>query len=619
MKKGMRMQKATQILEAIRKLGEKRLPLTRIYRSLFSEDLFLAAYAKIYKNQGATTPGTEDDTADGMSLDRIREIIERLRNERFDFRPSRRSYVEKKGGGQRPLGLPNWTEKLVQETLRMILEAYYEPRFRDCSHGFRAGRGCHTALTYLHHRFRGAKWFIEGDIRGCFDHIDHEVLMSILARDIHDGRLLGLIRKSLKAGAMEEWKYVPSYSGTPQGGILSPLLSNIYLHELDTFIEDTLIPQYSRGKRRERNPEYRAVAYQLDRARQRGDREAQRHLEQKLRTLPSKILEDTGFRRLRYVRYADDFLLSFTGTKAEAEAIKTAIGTFLRDKLHLELSSTKTLITHAQTEQARFLGYAVSVYKADHKTTRRSDSQTRMRSINGHIRLGVPYGLTTEHAARYQRGGKPVSELPMLAFSDGHIIDTYQQRFRGLAEYYQFAVDRCQLSNLKYVMQVALVKTLAHKYKLSASQVYRKYQTTVTIGKEEYTVLQVKVPTSNGERLITWGAIPLKTVKPSNHIPLIDAPYRERVKDVRSDLIRRLQADTCELCGTQGKCVVHHVRKLADLKQRWAGRREKPEWVKTMIAIQRKTLVVCHRCHVAIHAGRPTPNRREQVSESRVI
>lgn len=610
------MQKSHHILNAIRKLGEKRLPLTRVYRCLYSEDLFLRAYAKIYKNQGAMTPGTANETADGMSIEVIRDIIAQLRYEQFTFRPARRSYADKKNGGKRPLGMPDFPEKLMQEVLRMVLEAYYEPRFRDSSHGFRPEKGCHTALTYLHHKFRASKWFIEGDIRGCFDNIDHEVLLQILARDIQDGRLLNLIHKGLKAGIVEDWTYKPSYSGTPQGGIVSPILANIYLNELDSYIEDVLMPHYTRGDRRQRDPEYRKIAYRLDRARKRGDRVAAAHLEQKMRQMPSKITDDAAFRRLNYVRYADDFILGFIGTKAEAEAIKQAIGNFLRDRLRLELSSEKTLITHATTEQAKFLGYAVSIYRADHKTTRRKDSRTRMRSATGRVRLGVPYGLTTELAKRYQRNGKPVSEVRLLAFSDAHIIDVYQQRYRGLAEYYKFAVDRSHLSSLKNVMQAALVKTLAHKYKMSVSEVYREYRTKKEVDGYEYVVLQRTVPTSKGERHIYWGAIPLKAVKPSNSIPIVDKPYREHYRDVRSDLIQRLQANTCELCGAEEKCEVHHVRKLANLKRRWAGRKAKPEWVKTMIAMQRKTLIVCRRCHVAIHAGRPTPNRREQVGRA---
>jgi group II intron reverse transcriptase/maturase len=237
------MQKANQILQAVRKLGEQRQPLTRVYRSLYCEELFIAAYGKIYRNEGAMTPGTEDDTVDGMNLAYIRDLIEALRYERYRFRPARRQPIPKEKGGTRPLGIQNFTEKLVGEVLRMLLEAYYEPRFSDSSHGFRPNRGCHTALAAVKHRFIGTGWFIEGDIKGCFDHIDHEVLLSILARDIHDGRLLNLIRLSLKAGALDNWTYHETHSGTPQGAVLSPLLANIYLNELDTFIEDELIPR----------------------------------------------------------------------------------------------------------------------------------------------------------------------------------------------------------------------------------------------------------------------------------------------------------------------------------------------------------------------------------------
>ncbi|MCC6383472.1 MAG: hypothetical protein IT304_13275 [Dehalococcoidia bacterium] len=612
------MQKAAQILQAIRKLGEKRIPLTRVYRCLFSEDLYLAAYAKIYKNQGILTPGTEDDTADDMNMDRIQAIIEALRTERFQFRPSRRSQVPKKNGnGTRPLGLPNFTEKLVQEVLRMILEAYYEPRFHSSSHGFRPDRGCHTALTYVHQKFQGTTWFIEGDIKGCFDRIDHEVLMSILARDIQDGRLLSLIRKGLKAGTVEDWQYKPTFSGTPQGGIVSPLLANIYLHELDTYVAEALVPRYTRGKRRSLNPAYKRYEYPIAQAREQGDIATAQRLDQERRQYPSQNMFDPNYRRLAYVRYADDFLLGFIGTKQEAESIKADIAAFLRDTLRLELSTQKTLITHAHTEHATFLGYAVSIYHSDDKISPRAKTKTKTRSINGGVRLGIPYGLIDTYASRYQRDGKVTSEPALLSFSDAHIIDIYQGRFRGIAEYYKYAVDRCHLQKLKYVMEVALVKTLAHKLRTKTSKVYATYRGQRKVDDLIRKTLQVTVPTSNGERVIYWGALPLKTVKPGSE-SISDTPYREKYKDIRSDLITRLKANVCELCGTQEKCRVHHVRKLVDLKKRWAGRREKPDWVKRMIAMQRKTLMVCHKCHTDIHAGRPLPSKREEVPESRV-
>lgn len=603
------MQKAEQILQAVQKMGEKCIPLTRVYRSLFSEDLFLAAYDKIARNRGALTVGSENETADGMSRERIQRIIEKLRCEQFQFRPTRRIQIPKKSGGTHPLGIPNFTDKLVQEVLRMVLEAYYEPRFRQSSHGFRPGRGCHTALTNLQYKFKGAAWFIEGDIRGCFDNIDHEVLIAILERDIQDGRLLNLLRMGLKAGYLEDWQYNCTYSGTPQGGILSPLLANIYLHELDAYIEDVLIPQYTRGKKRADNPEYKNLAYAIKCARQAGNEKRVQDLELQRRKLPSQNVYDPNFRRLQYIRYADDFILGFIGTKSEAEEIKATISTFLKEKLHLEMSASKTLITHSRTEHARFLGYDISVYHADDKISPRAGTLTKTRSVNGCIRLGIPYGKVDELVKRYMRGGKPIHEAGLLAFSDAQIIDVYQQRFRGVAEYYKFATDRNALRKLKYVMEVSLTKTLANKFKSTVVRMYQKYGGKRTVQEYTYKVLAVEVPTKNGTRYIYWGGIPLKVIKTGKET-LDDNNGRRNVAfSSRTDLVQRLQANECEICGSQENCEVHHIRKLADLKHRWRGRKEKPAWVLRMIAMQRKTLVVCEKCHVAIHTGKPIPTQ----------
>lgn len=595
------MQTADHILQAMRKLGIKQAPLTRVYRCLYSEDLFLAAYHKIGRNQGALTPGTEADTADGMSLKRIRAIIAQLRYERFRFHPVRRVQIPKKKGGKRALGVPNFSDKLVQETLRMLLEAYYEPRFRHSSHGFRPGRGCHTALADLKNHFTGTTWFIEGDIRGCFDHIDHEVLLRILARDIHDGRLLNLIRGCLKAGYAEDWKYHLTYSGTPQGGVLSPLLANIYLHELDTYVEDELIPQYTRGERRADNKAFRNYRYRIQQAYKHGDMELARKLKQARRRLPSKDPQDPNYRRLRYLRYADDFLLGFAGPKAEAQAIKTALGTFLRDTLHLEMSETKTLVTHARTQYAHFLGYAISVYQDNNKLSYNPANGAKTRNLNGGIRLGVPYGLADRVAKRYLSKGKVKPEPALADFPDAQIIMLYQLRFRGLAEYYKYATDRHILGNLKWVMGQSLLRTLAFKHRRSVGKLYYQYRGTRIVDGREYRTLQVEVPTSRGPRLYWWGAIPLRTGQPGTE-PVNDRRHFDFYTTLRSDLVRRLQADTCELCGAQGNCEVHHIRKLADLKQRWKGQKDRPAWVKRMIAMQRKTLVVCAQCHDAIHA-----------------
>src|SRR5438876_8867173 len=316
------MQTAEVVLSVLRDRGGKGLPCTQLYRQMFNKDLYLLAYGNIYSNSGAMTPGASEETADGMSEEKIEQIVEAMRCERYRFAPARRTYIPKKNGKLRPLGMPTWSDKLVGEVVRLLLEAYYEPGFSDRSHGFRKGRGCHTALREIRETWSGTTWFIEGDIRDCFGSLDQEILVGILAEKIHDQRFLRLVRNMLRAGYLEDWQYHETLSGCPQGGVVSPVLSNIYLDKLDKFVERVLIPQYTKGHLRKGNLEYRRRNDQRQRARRRGDRAAARELLKHMRTVPCGDPMDPGYRRLRYCRYADDELLGFTGPKAEAEDIK---------------------------------------------------------------------------------------------------------------------------------------------------------------------------------------------------------------------------------------------------------------------------------------------------------
>lgn len=266
------MQNAETVLDVLRERGRRGLPCNELYRQLFNPQIYLLAYGRLYSNHGAMTPGADGETVDGMSLEKIGRIIDAVRHERYRFQPTRRIYIPKRNGAQRPLGLPSWSDKLVGEVIRLLLEAYYEPRFSDRSHGFRPRRGCHTALREVADQWPGTTWFIEGDISDCFGTLDHQVLVSILAEHIHDNRFLRLLRNMLAAGYLEDWVWNATPSGAPQGGVVSPILSNIYLDRLDRFVETTLVPQYTRGARRTRNPAYCQVDNAIARARRRGDR-----------------------------------------------------------------------------------------------------------------------------------------------------------------------------------------------------------------------------------------------------------------------------------------------------------------------------------------------------------
>ena len=300
------MQSAETVLGILRERGGRGLPLDELFRQLFNPELYFLAYGNIYSNKGAMTPGPDGETADGMSRGEIGHIINAMRHERYRFKPVRRVYIPKKNGKMRPLGMPSWSDKLVGEVIRLLLEAYYEPQFSGRSHGFRRGRGCHSALSEVAETWTGTAWFIESDISDCFGSFDHKVMLSILAEKIHDNRFLRLIKQMLQAGYLEDWEYHDTLSGVPQGGVVSPVLSNIYLHRMDEFVETVLMPEYTRGERRASNPAYFRIRSAARRARARGDHAKARELRAQQRSLPSSDPRDPGYRRLRYVRYADD-------------------------------------------------------------------------------------------------------------------------------------------------------------------------------------------------------------------------------------------------------------------------------------------------------------------------
>ena len=596
------MRNAETVLNVIRERGERGLPLENIYRLLYNRNLYLRAYGRLYSNQGAMTKGTTAETVDGMSLAKIDRIIDELRYERFRWTPVRRVNLPKPNGGTRPLGIPTWTDKLLQEVIRMILEAYYEPQFSDHSHGFRPDRGCHTALGDVVNTWKGTRWFVEGDIKGCFDNIDHELLLSVLSEKLHDNRFLNLLKYLLKAGYMEEWTYNRTLSGTPQGGVVSPILANIYLDRLDKYVENVLTPAHTRGTERRRNPAWRRLNGQAWYQGHRGHHKKALALRKQMQQLPSGDPYDPGYRRLRYVRYADDFVLGYIGSKAEAEQIKDSLGTFLRDSLKLELSGEKTLVTHAVSQAAKFLGYELINQQADDKFDHRG-----RRSINGTIGLRVPAKVIEQHCQAYMANGKPTHRSEMLADDDYTIVSRYQAEFRGVIQYYQLAQNVSFFGRLQWVMQQSLAKTLANKHKTRRRKLIRRYKSTVQTEHGKRACLQVVVQRGDGKSPLVarFGGIPLKR---NRQAVLVDQ-QPQRYRSNRNELIKRLLADECEMCGSTEDIQVHHIRALRDLNVKGQG--EKPKWIQVMAARRRKTLVVCRPCHLTAHGGTWNPRKQK--------
>jgi Type II intron maturase/Reverse transcriptase (RNA-dependent DNA polymerase) len=384
------------------------------------------------------------------------------------------------------------------------------------------------------------------------------------------------------------------------GGVASPILSNIYLDRLDAFVEQSLLPVYNRGDRRRRNRAYEVVDDQIAKAKRHGDRQAVRQLIQRRRRLPSQDPGDPDYRRLGYVRYADDWLLGFAGPRHEAEQIKSKIASFLREELQLELSPSKTLITHATSQAARFLGYGIKAQHADAKITR------GRRAVNGAIGLFVPRDVIRQRCALYLRDGKPAQRGALLHDDDYTIVAKYQAEYRGLVQYYLLAQDVFRLERLHWVMETSMLKTLAGKHKSTVTKMARRYKTVIKTPDGPRTCLQVTVQRDRGRTPLVarFGGIPLKrqcTAVLTDLSPTMASTNR-------NELLHRLLAGHCELCDTREDLQVHHLRKLADLDR--PGRPDRPAWVHLMAKRRRKTLVVCRACHEDIHTGRAGASTR---------
>jgi len=590
-----------RFLEIMHKLGTENKTVSKVFRRMLDCDLFIAAYTQLAANKGSLTPGITDETIDGTSIAQLEQLIDDIRNKRFRWTPVKRVYIPKSNGKMRPLGIPNWRDRVVQTVLKMVLESYYEPQFLDHSHGFRPQRGCHTALLSIKNRWSGVKWFIEGDIEGCFDNIPHDVILTLLGRQIKDNQVLSLIKHMLAAGYMQDWQYHTTHSGTPQGGIVSPLLANIVLHELDKYIAEELIPMYTSGRERQQTKAYRAKVALISYHTKRGNTERARQERRILRHMQAGDPMDGSFRRLKYVRYADDFILGFIGSKDEADTIKEHIKQWLKANLGLTLSDAKTAITNAHHERARFLGYELDVITSDRMIVQTSKNGIRYkkRNLNGHVQLYVPDDVRQKWIGRYLVKGKPIHRKRYLRYSDFEIIHAYGAEWRGLVNYYSLAMNIHSLRRVEWTMLQSLTATLANKHKSTRREMRDKYEAQVN-GKK---AILCEVPNPNNpDRPLRacMGGIPLRR----KDEPMLDADKLVwQPKYGRTELTQRLLAQRCEVCGSTKHIEVHHIRSIKELKRRYRNR-PAPVWVINMCARYRNTLVVCRTCHDDIHAGR---------------
>lgn len=577
----------------------------RLYRLLYNPEFYLQAYQNIYANKGAMTPGIDGMTLAGFGDEVVNKLISQLKDHTYQPNSVKRVYIPKKNGKKRPLGISSSADKLVQEVIRMILESIYEPTFSNTAHGFRHNKSCHTALQQIQGTFTGIKWFIEGDIKGYFDNIDHHILINILRERIKDEAFIELIWKFLRAGYMENWKYNATYSGVAQGSGFSPILANIYLDKLDKYIEE-YAKTFNKGKYRKPNQDYWIYQSRFLRLKKKcrenwsnmSDTEKEialermQELKKKCLSVPSKDPMDSDYKKIQYTRYCDDFLIGIIGSKNDAIKVKQDIKEFLATKLKLELSDEKTLITNGK-DKAKFLSYDITICQ-DTKTRKTSRGQCRV--YNGRVKLYIPKEKWVSKLKQYnmlkiisikgqKEKWKPLERGELAYLNPNEIVMKYNEQIRGLYNYYKLANNVSVLNKYYYIAEYSMYKTFALKYRITMTQAKLKYTRNG----------EFKVPyeTAKGTKYATFyngGFTKSKRAMP----PEIDTipEYANLYKP--KELYKRYKNNKCELCGKENEnVVVYQVASLKDLETKY-------EWQELMKKKRRKTLIVCDECHSLI-------------------
>lgn len=590
-------------IEAIRKANADPAYVNdRLYRLMFKEDLYIVAYEKIKSKPGNMTPGMDKTTLDQFSTNTVRNMIEKMKDESFSFRGARRVLIPKANGKTRALAVAPPTDKVVQEVMRMILEAIFEPTFSNNSHGFRAGRSCHTALRQIRDTWSGVTWVIEGDIKGCFDNIQHELLINTLRTRIKDERFITLIRKALNAGYFDNGAFFSGSLGAPQGSIISPILANVFLHQLDLKAEE-LIKEHNAGEEdsKARNPVYRKLVAKREHLQKKADTvqgdernsliEQIREIKKATLKLPPTLVSRNGFIRVKYVRYADDWVVGINGPRELAERLRAEIGDHLRN-LGLELSMDKTHIRHAKTEPAKFLGTSFRVGSTSPKIMRiKRHGKWFTKRVAGWTPL--MYAPVTDIVAKLcSKGfcspqGEPTTINKWIHLDDYQIVEQVGSVWRGICNYYSFVDSFSNLNRIQYILQHAAAKTLATKHRSTRSKIFTKHGAK----------LRVRVRNEAGEE-VKQVAMPLVkswASKPNRFmIGEVDTNFLERNLRLRT---RSKLGSPCVICDSNDRVAMHHVKHIRKLGSKLIG------FTRIMAALNRKQIPVCHECHHRIHRG----------------
>mgnify|MGYP001158130608 CR=1 FL=1 len=595
-------------IETIRKLNIDNPDWVNqdLYRLLYSHELYVIAYERIKSKAGNMTAGSDGTTIDGFSNDAIYNIIDSMRNQSYRFNPAKRVEIPKANGKKRPLGIAPPRDKIVQEIIKTILEAIYEPRFSKDSHGFRENLGCHTALKEFRANWSGVNWIIEGDIKGFFDNISHVKLINILRKRINDERFIDLIQKALKAGYLEFGVLHNTIVGTPQGSIVSPILANIYLHEFDIFVNEEIVKKHSKGDSKKLNPKYRSLASKISYRKKKLDctEGAERDdLLYEIKALSKELYDtpasanDDSYIRVKYIRYADDWMIGVNGSQELATTFRQMCADFLNQDLKLELSFEKTHIRHAKSEEAFFLGTRLKVGSdggTKVATVKRGSSTFRKRVTGWTPIMKAPIDKIIKKL--FEKGfcthdGKPKSKDGWIGFDDIQIVELYNGVWRGLLNYYSFVDNKNSLRNVQYILHHGAAKTLAGKHRSSVRKIFKKHGNSLNINvfnDEKKVIRKTKFHLAKS----------LNREPNSFMINSIGANMGGKI-DYHQKLRTRSKLDSpCCICGATENIEMHHVRHVRKIGEKLKG------FTKIMSIINRKQIPVCRECHNKIHAGK---------------
>lgn len=566
--------------ELLKDIAEGKLnPSKNVYRIVCDPEILKASYKKLKSNPASMTRGCDQKDLNDLPINEryFLDLSKKLKTENYRPNPTKRVMIPKSGGKLRPLGIPTIEDRIIQQAFLFLLEAVFEKTFTDKSHGFRPNRGAHTACKNIR-MWKGVSWFIEGDIINYFDTIEHQKLVDIVSSEIKDQQVLDLLWKFLRAGVIIDKRYLRTSVGVPQGGIISPILSNIYLHKLDLYVEK-LKKELDTKETSKSNPEYVRAKSKL-----RSKKGIARKIDYKeLRKL--KSTQRAGL-KIYYVRYADDWLIGIWGSKNDAINIREDIENFLKDELSLELSIEKTKITHAGKERVQFLGY--EIYSPTPKESFYEKGKVKKRASHVSINIDAPYEklktqLIKEKILEEKNGKWFVNAVThWINYNHAEIIYRYNWIIRGYLNYYSH-VNNLHVFHkiIGFVLRHSCAITLGRKLKLrSRKKVFKKFGKNL---EEPKSKLALAIPSNFISNTKDY------KIKKKSTDPLKVLKWSIRTQN--------LLEGPCVACGAVDKIEIHHIKKLADKAK------SRTPVHQIMSRLGRKQVPLCEKCHKNIHRG----------------